>query len=118
MPDARVALVERHGLRRHTIEIIIGSVVSADVLQTKAEIFAFRVPSFRGAERAGFVATGLVAAQLRAAYLLPVFGGDPDSIEERGIEIHRGIMKVFIVAASSAIRQKCRRGHEQFREVE
>ena len=58
MADERVPLVDGDVLVAHAVEIIVGRVVLADVVEAEAEVLALRDRAPRRAELAGCVQPG------------------------------------------------------------
>lgn len=94
MPNYGIALIGRQRLGRHAAEIIIGRIVFANMVKTEAEIFPFPKPAHGRTELALRGASRMITARCRAraGYVLLGFRFNPDSIEERGIQIHDALL--------------------------
>ena len=66
MAGERIALVDSHVIGAHAVEIIVGRVVFADVIEAKAEELPLPITALRRAE----LADGLATGESRTAYLI------------------------------------------------
>ncbi len=88
MTDGRVLHVPGDVRVVHTIEIIVGRVVFADVVEAETEILPLAQPTHGRAIGPFGHAAGKIAFSRRLALLLSRFAARPDTVEKRRIEIH------------------------------
>ena len=89
MADDCVLLVGRDGIVRHAGEIIVGGVVLAHMREAEAPELPLAPAALGRAVDAGQPTADLVA-DLRGLARLVAGRPDPDPIEERRVEVHRG----------------------------
>ena len=97
MSGQGIALIDRDILRAHAVEIIVGRIVFANVVEAKTEELPFPVPALGRTKFPGRGAAGIVATRLRRGRGRRLLGRlDPDTVEKAGVEIHGSvIMGVF-----------------------
>ena len=85
MADQRLALIESHVFLAHAVEIIIGRIVFADMVEAEGKILPLAQAPHRRAMAARLGAAGKLAARHIRAQGLFGFALDADAIENAGI---------------------------------
>ena len=88
MADGRVLEVAGDGLVAHPVEIIVGIIVFADMVEAEAEILPFAQPPHRRAKLSGLLATRQIAAHPRRPGAALGAAAGADAVEEGRVEIH------------------------------
>jgi hypothetical protein len=88
MTDNIFLLVDSDIFRGHPIEIIVGRIVFAHMIEAEGKILSLTQSAHGRAEFARFVATWMIATHLIGLHSLFSFRLHPDAIEESRIQIH------------------------------